>query len=84
MYIYFAITGVKNIINILYQGPCYCLRLVTSRFQGIVDQIIDYSFFIKLYLIASGKGDINIVKAVNSNQYTVIISFDKNQIELNL
>lgn len=53
MYIYFAITGVKDIINLLYQGLCYCLRFVTLRFQGTV----------------------NTVKAVNSNQYTVIISF---------
>jgi len=30
--------------------------------SSAVDQIIDYSFFIKLYLIASGKGDIKTVE----------------------
>ena len=40
-------------IWITFLGRALCKQ------SSAVDQIIDYSFFIKLYLIASGKGDIN-------------------------
>ena len=58
-------------IWITFLGGALCKQ------SSAVDQIIDYSFFIKLYLIASGKGDIKDQKASKKRLIFNVPYFEK-------